>query len=475
MLRARGALAGTVKIIPRSRRAGGERVLVGADVPAARRLSVLLLLCVVAWLVVLVAQERLGYERVAPGRFGWSVALLGAAALIARGIFLGRPVTTAHATYAAAMVGAGLGAHFVSWPVLGNVLIAGSGLALMLPTTARPQPELLSQVWGLVNATRGDPLAPFAMHSSKSYHLNADGSAAIAYRTRLGFAVVSGDPIGDATQFDELAADFVRMCRSRGWQIIVLAAGEPHLRLWRRDTVGQPMLSVPIGRDVVVDIRHFTLKGRRFRNLRQAVQRTHNCGVTTEIVDEQGLSGAIRAELTEVLYAAHRAARTDRGFCMNLDGALQGRYPGVDLAVARDRSGRVVAFHRYLTAGDGSEVSLDVPFRRPNAPNGVDERLSVDMIAHAKDAGGQRLSLAFAAFPEIFEAVQPGPLQRIALWLIHLLDPLIRLESLYRYLRKFHALSQRRYVVLCVHHIPAALMVLLSLEFVPRPRHVRPG
>jgi lysylphosphatidylglycerol synthetase-like protein (DUF2156 family) len=54
-----------------------------------------------------------------------------------------------------------------------------------------------------------------------------------------------------------------------------------------------------------------------------------------------------------------------------------------------------------------------------------------------------------------------------------LLDPLIRLESLYRYLRKYHALAERRYVVLCAHHIPAALVVLLSLEFIPRPRHVR--
>lgn len=434
-----------------------------------------MLLCVLVWLVVLVAREYLGYERIAPGRFGWSVALLGAAALIARGIFLGRPVTSAHAMYAVAAVGAGLGAHFLSWALLGNVLIAGSGLALMSPTTVRPQPELLGRVWALVNATRGDPLAPFAMHSSKSYHFNPDGTAAIAYRARLGFAVVSGDPIGDATQFDALVADFVRMCRGRGWQIIVLAAGERHLRLWRRDTVGQPMLSVPIGRDVVVDIRHFTLRGRRFRNLRQAVQRTHNCGVTTEIVDEQKLSGATLAELTEVLYAAHRAARTDRGFCMNLDGALQGRFPGVRLAIARDGRGRAVAFHRYLSAGGGSEVSLDVPFRRPDAPNGVDERLSVDMIAHASATGGQRLSLAFAAFPEIFEAAQPGPLQRIALRLIHLLDPLIRLESLYRYLRKFHALSERRYVVLCAHHIPAALLVLLSLEFVPRPRRMRRG
>jgi lysylphosphatidylglycerol synthetase-like protein (DUF2156 family) len=233
------------------------------------------------------------------------------------------------------------------------------------------------------------------------------------------------------------------------------------------------MLAVPVGRDVVVDVRHFTLAGRRFRNLRQAVRRTHNCGVTTEIVDERELSDKLFAELTGVLYAAHRASRSERGFSMNLDGALQGRYPGIKLAIARDRDGRVVAFHRYATADAGSEVSLDAPFRRPDAPNGVDERLSVDMIADAKNDGATRLSLAFAAFPEIFVATHRGPLQRVAYRLTHLLNPLIRLESLYRYLCKFHALAERRYVVLCAHHIPAALLVLLSLEFMPRPRHLR--
>ncbi len=452
---------------------GRERVLVRADVPAIRLGSLLVLACALGWLTLLAVREHLGFQRVSPGRFGWSVALLAAAALIARGIFLGRPVTAGHAMIAAAALGAGFCAYFLSFGVLGAVLVAGSGLALVLPTTAQPQPEMLEQVWALVDATHEDALAPFAMHSGKSYHFNTDKSAAIAYRTRLGFAVVSGDPIGDVTRFDDLVADFVRMCRGRGWQIIVLAGGERHLRLWGHDTVGQPMLAVPIGRDVVVDVCHFTLTGRRFRNLRQAVQRSRNCGVTTRIVDERELDGALTAELTEVLYAAHRAARTERGFCMNLDAALQGRYPGIKLAIARDRGGRVVAFHRYATADAGSEVSLDAPFRRPDAPNGVDERLSVDMIADARSNGALRLSLAFAAFPEIFDAAHPAPLQRVAYRLIHLLDPFIRLESLYRYLRKFHCLAERRYVVLCAHHIPAALLVLLSLEFMPRPRHQR--
>jgi len=56
-----------------------------------------MLLSVLGWLTVLAVREHLGYDRVAPGQFGWSVALLAAVALIARGIFLGRPVTTGHA------------------------------------------------------------------------------------------------------------------------------------------------------------------------------------------------------------------------------------------------------------------------------------------------------------------------------------------------------------------------------------------
>ncbi len=454
---------------------GRERILLRVDVRAVRFIGALMVLCVLACLTVLVVREQLGYYRTAPGRFGWSVALLAAVALIARGVFLGRPVTTGHAAAAAAAACAGLFAHFLALGMLGNVLVAVSGFALMLPTTAQPQPEVLDQVWALVNATRGDPLAPFAMHSGKSYHFNTDKTAAIAYRTRLGFAVVSGDPIGDVTQFVALVADFVGMCHSRGWQIIVLAAGQRHLGLWRYETVGQPMLAVPFGRDVVVDVRHFTLAGRRNRNLRQAVQRSHNCGVTTEVVDERDLDSVLMSELGEVLYAAHRAARTERGFCMNLDSVLQGRIPGIKLVIARDRCGQVVAFHRYATAGEGSDITLDVPFRRPNAPNGVDERLSVDMINEAKSGNALRLSLAFAAFPDIFDAIHPGPLQRVAYRMIHLLDPFIRLESLYRYLRKYHSLAERRYVVLCAHHIPAALMVLLSLEFMPRRRPLQRG
>lgn len=449
-----------------------ERVVVHVDSPAARWIGALAVLSLFCWLIVLLTRDH-DRDWQAAGRLAWSLTLLSAVALIARGIFLGRPVTAAHAWLALAAVLAGLGAHMLVFDLLGNLIIVSAGTLLMWPTSAQPNSADLHRIWALVDMTKGDPLAPFAMQDMKCYHFNADGTAAIAYRTRMGYAVVAGDPVGDETRFAELVADFAAMCHGRGWRLVVLGCSRQRLDLWAdAAALGQSLRAVQIGRDVVIDVATFDLVGRKYRNLRQAVQRTQNFGITTEVVSEQGLDGRLRAELTEVLQASPSGARTERGFSMCLDGALEGCYPGVLLIVARDKHGRVQGFHRYATAGHGTEVSLDVPWRRRGAPNGIDERLSVDMIAWARENGAERVSLAFAAFPEIFNDRHRGKIASLIYTAIHLGDALIALESLYRYLRKFHALGDRRYVMASLTQVLPLLIVLLSLEFMPRRRGV---
>ncbi|HWS93769.1 MAG TPA: phosphatidylglycerol lysyltransferase domain-containing protein [Mycobacterium sp.] len=454
---------------PRAR----ERVVIHVDSPAARWIGALALLCAASWLIVILARHHLHPDWHYTDRLGWSLTVLGAVAFIARGVFLGRPVTAMHATAAALFVLAGLGSHVLSFDLLGDLLIASSGMVLMWPTSAQRRSEDLPRVWALINATSDDPLAPFAMQTGKCYHFTADGGAALAYRTRMGFATVGGDPVGDEEKFPELVADFAAMCHAHGWRIAVVGCGERRLALWSDPAVlGQSLRAVPIGRDVVVDVASFDMVGRKFRNLRQAVKRTHNSGITTQIVPEQELDDKQLAELTDVVRASASGAHTDRGFYMNLDGVLEGRFPGIQLIIARDSSGRVQGFHRYATAGGGSDVTLDVPWRRRGAPNGIDERLSVDMIAAAKDAGAQRVSLSFAAFPDIFDDKDRSRLQRVFYRLIHVLDPLIALESLYRYVRKFHAMDARRYALISMTQLVPLVFVLLTLEFMPRRRHL---
>jgi lysylphosphatidylglycerol synthetase-like protein (DUF2156 family) len=460
-----------VRVEPRA--GASERVVMHGNMRAARWAGLVMLLGAVFGLITVVApvNDRTGWY--ATGRTEWSLALLFAVALIARGLLLGRPVTARHTAIAAVVLFAGIAMRVLSFEFVGCVLVAGSGLVLMWPLNARPRADDLARIWALIDATSGDPLAPFAMQTGKCYLFSADGTAGLAYRTRIGYAVVSGDPVGDEAQFPQLVADFAAHCHAHGWRMVVLGCSERRLHLWSdRKVLGTSLRPIPIGRDVVVDVANFAMSGRKFRNLRQAVQRTHNCGITTEIVGEQDLNARQVAELAEVLQASPSGAGADRGFCMSLDGVLEGRYPAIKLIVARDKSGSAQGFHRYATAGGGSEVTLDVPWRRRGAPNGIDERLSVDMISAAKESGAQRLSLSFAAFPELFDEQDRGWMQRVLYWLVHRLDPLIALESLYRYLRKFHSTGERRYVLASLRQLVPLIYVLLSLEFMPRRRRL---
>jgi lysylphosphatidylglycerol synthetase-like protein (DUF2156 family) len=452
----------------------GDRVVVSSASRRVRGIGLLALVGAFGLLILLVAHDHYARDWYAASRLAWSLSLSLAVILAARGVLLGRPVTIRHATAAAVVLATGLGSHLLSFELLGDGLVASAGWVLTWPVPSRRDPAALARVWPLVEATHGDPLAPFAMQSMRSYYFNVEGTAAIAYCARLGLAVVSGDPIGQRSHFPKLVSDFAAMCRRRGWRIVVLGCGEQWLGLWEdRAAIGQSLRPVPIGRDVVIDVCRFDMVGRKYRNLRQAVQRTRNIGITTEVVAEDQLDVTLATELAEVLYASHRGARVERGFSMILDHALEGRYPGVRLIIARDSRGRVQGFQRYATAGGGTDVTLDVPWRRPGAPNGIDERMSVDMIADCKNSGGRRLSLAFGAFPEIFDNDNRTLVEASYYALIHLGRSLIKLESLYRYLRKFHAFGERRYVLLSLRHIPVALVVLLSLEFIPRRRHLR--
>src|ERR1700739_2223650 len=198
-----------------------DRVMVSCESQRARRMGLLALIGAFGLLILPVAQDHYAPDWFAASRLTWSLSLSLAVILAARGVLLGRPVTVSHATAAAVVLATGLGSFLLSFHLLGDGLVASAGLVLTWPVPSRRDPTALARVWPLVEATHGDPLAPFAMQSVKSYYFNAEGTAAIAYCARLGLAVVSGDPIGQRGDFPKLVGAFAAMCRSRGWRIVV--------------------------------------------------------------------------------------------------------------------------------------------------------------------------------------------------------------------------------------------------------------
>jgi lysylphosphatidylglycerol synthetase-like protein (DUF2156 family) len=144
-----------VNVEPRQGRWNGALALVGAF----------------AWLTLLVACDYQGADWHTT-RLTGSLSVAAAVMLAARGILLGRPVTVTHTTAAALVLLTGLAAHLLSLEFFGNALVASTGMVLMSPMPSRRDPAALPRVWALIEATHGDPLAPFAMQSMKSCYFN---------------------------------------------------------------------------------------------------------------------------------------------------------------------------------------------------------------------------------------------------------------------------------------------------------------
>ncbi|NUP46782.1 MAG: DUF2156 domain-containing protein [Catenulispora sp.] len=343
-----------------------------------------------------------------------------------------------------------------SWFIHGLTLLGGitllAVLACVLASAPAPAPGTEAErerVRRLVQHPDSDTLAPFALRHDKSYVFSPDGRAALGYRVFLGTAVVGGDPFGAADAQEAAAEAFLALCRRRGWRPTVLGAREELLPMWRE----HGLHGIGIGDEVMVDVAGFSLQGRSIRNVRQAVRRTHKAGITTRVLRETALD----QEAADQLLAIHQRwlkGHAEHGFAMNLDAITSARHPDALLIVAYDPDGRAVGFQRYHPVGTNrpegtpTALSLDVMPRDPAGPNGVNERLIVDLIAWAHQRGIADISLNFAAFRPIMDAgARRTPLERLAYRAIHLLDPWIMLESLYRFNAKFRPGWQPRSVL----------------------------
>ncbi|MEV5571572.1 phosphatidylglycerol lysyltransferase domain-containing protein [Spirillospora sp. NPDC052269] len=343
-------------------------------------------------------------------------------------------------------------------------LIGGVGLLVLVVTLLAPDPapppgdeDQRRRVAGLVAHPGSDTLAPFALRRDKAYVFSPDGRAAIGYRVLFGVAVAGGDPVGAPDAHDAAINAFLDLCRRTGWRPAVLGASTELVSSWGG------LRSFGFGDEVVLFPETFSLSGRQMRNVRQAVRRTHNSGVRSEIVSEREIGDELRGKLLDVANRSLGGA-AERGFSMNLDELLTGYHPGAVVAVAYDEQDAPIAFQRYVSAGQG--LSLDAMRRLPDAPNGLNERLIVDIAEWAKEQRIEVVSLNFAAFRELLDAEDRRPVEKAGYQALHLLDPWIAVESLYLFDRKFRPGYRPRSIVFrSWADIGWLAAALLTLEF----------
>jgi lysylphosphatidylglycerol synthetase-like protein (DUF2156 family) len=292
----------------------------------------------------------------------------------------------------------------------------------------------------LVDAYGSDSLSFFALRRDKSYFFSPTRQAFLAYRVVTGAALVSGDPVGDETEFDALLAEFKRVAHSHGWRLAVLGASDAQLDRYRRIGL-RPIL---LGEEAVLRPDEFSLEGRPIRKVRQSVTRLAKAGYSLRVVEAEDADPVLRARL-DAVSELWRGNQPERGFTMSMDELY---VPGTVFAVAESKDGEIGGFLHLAPTPAGGGWSLSTMRRSPDSPNGLTEFLIAETLAWAKGQGAKELSLNFCAFTELISEEHATTLPRRVLRRALLAaDSVFQLERLYSFNRKFFPEWRPRYLM----------------------------
>ncbi len=310
----------------------------------------------------------------------------------------------------------------------------------------------------LVDEYGSDSLSFFALRRDKSYLFSPSRRAFLAYRVVAGTALVSGDPVGDDTEIDDLLAELRRIVHAHGWRLAVVGASDAHLERYR--ALG--LKPVSIGEEAVLSPGEFSLEGRAIRKVRQSVSRLGKAGYSFRVVPADEVEHTVAAELEDVS-ASWRRGERERGFSMTIDDL---HIPGTVLALAEDLEGRVGGFLHLAPSPATGGWSLSAMRRRPDAPNGLTEFLVVETLAWMRETGASELSLNFCALTDFIAPDRmTTPARRVVRRGLLLADNVFQLERLYSFNRKFFPEWRRRYI--CVERLsdlPAVGLAYLHAE-----------
>lgn len=323
---------------------------------------------------------------------------------------------------------------FFDWAFPSSLLLLGVGgllaaiILLFRPIVSRSfvTQESLGEVIEIVKEHSTDSLDYFALRDDKLFFVSSDHKAFIAYTYVARQALVSGDPIGDVESIPLVIDEFLEMCRDRAWGVSFLAVRESDRDLY----VDRGLHTVYLGDEAVIDVRGFSLGGKKWKSIRQSsgrIERTYSF----EWMAETDASPEMLDALNDIS-KRWRGKAPERGFTMTLSQDVEGTNPDFRLCIAIDEDGIPGGFLRVVPIyGPQRGYTLDIMRRDPDTPNGMTEFLLTRTIMKLDELGYERFSMNFAAWGRFFEDdVDYTFTQRIVKLGLNLMSPFYQIKSL---------------------------------------------
>ncbi len=267
-----------------------------------------------------------------------------------------------------------------------------------------------------------------------------DGAGFVAYRVRLGVAITTGDPVCAPQQLDQAVRGFADFATRNGWTPCFYSVTEAV----RACCAGLGWGELQVAEETVLPLGGLAFTGRKFQDVRTALNNATKHGITAEWISFPTASPALR----EQIVALSREWMADKGLPemgFTLGTLSEVDDPEVRCLVAVDAAGTVHGITSWLPVHLHGEVvgwTLDFMRRRRDGFKPVMEFLIASAALQCKSEGASFLSLSGAPLARVGRgavaaAGQDDAMQRLLELLGRSLEPIYGFRSLLAFKEKF--------------------------------------
>ena len=320
--------------------------------------------------------------------------------------------------------------------VLGGLVAAN----LLRPAPAEPRmPGALDAARiGAALARADASLANAVLAGDKRVLFHRDGDAFLMYQVSGHSWIALGDPVGGASQQQDLVWAFRELVDHRGGRTVFYQVGAASLPLY----LDLGLSLVKLGEEARMALADFSLEGSARAELRQARRRAQRAGATFEVVPPG--DDALLPQLRAISQAwLEDKATAEKGFSVGaFSEAYVRRFP---TAVVR-LEGSVVAFANLWPTATLEELSIDLMRFGREAPAGAMDYLFVELLLWGQAQGYRWFNLGMAPLSGL-ESRALAPLwHRMGGFLYRHGESFYNFEGLRRYKEKFAPVWEPRYL-----------------------------
>ncbi|MFJ5122632.1 bifunctional lysylphosphatidylglycerol flippase/synthetase MprF [Kitasatospora sp. NPDC088548] len=304
----------------------------------------------------------------------------------------------------------------------------------------------------LLTAYGGGTLSFITTWDGNHYWFDEEGRAAVAYRVLSTVALTTGDPFGESEARRRAVAGFARYCDARGWTPCFYSV-TPETRAaagqlgWR---------SLQVAEDTVVALPELAFTGRKWQDIRTALNKAGKQGITAEWWAYHEVPLALKDQIRSISEEwVSEKGLPEMGF--TLGGLEELDDPAVRLLIAVDGDRTVHGVTSWMPvyeAGEPVGWTLDFMRRRSDGFRGVTEFLIASAALGFKEEGASFLSLSGAPLARSGQGGEPTALQRMLDWMGRVLEPVYGFRSLLAFKAKFQPEYRPMYMA---YPDPAAL------------------